>query len=129
MRRPRRDARTALVVTLVAGAAFLTGLLANGGGILLVPIFVLVLGFTATRAAGTSMVAVAALIVPTLATHWLPRQHRLGGRRCVRARDDPGDVRGCPARPSIPETASCAGRSACVLVAFAVWFLATRVAL
>ena len=64
------DARTALVVTLVAGAAFLTGLLANGGGFLLVPIFVLVLGFTATRAAGTSMVAVAALIVPTLATHW-----------------------------------------------------------
>jgi uncharacterized protein len=63
------DAKTGVVVGLVAGAAFLTGLLANGGGFLLVPIFVLVLGLTAARAAGTSMVAVAALIVPTLAAH------------------------------------------------------------
>ena len=49
--------------------AFLTGLLANGGGFLLVPIFVLVLGLTAAQAAGTSMVAVAALIIPTLTAH------------------------------------------------------------
>src|SRR5207244_775734 len=38
---PRRSDTT--VVALVAGAGFLTGLLANGGGFLLVPIFVLVL--------------------------------------------------------------------------------------
>ena len=44
------DAR---LVALVVAAAFLAGLLANGGGFLLVPIFVLVLGFTAARAAGT----------------------------------------------------------------------------
>ena len=50
-------------------AGFLTGLLANGGGFLLVPIFVLVLGLTAAQAAGTSMVAVAALIIPTLIAH------------------------------------------------------------
>ena len=67
----RAETRTALVVTLVGGAAFLSGLLANGGGFLLVPIFILVLGFTAVRAAGTSMVAVAALVVPTLAMHWM----------------------------------------------------------
>jgi len=68
-----REARgDLLVVGLVAGAGFLTGLLANGGGFLLVPIFVLVLGLTAVQAAGTSMVAVAALIVPTLLAHiWL----------------------------------------------------------
>jgi uncharacterized membrane protein YfcA len=58
-----------LVVALVAGAGFFTGLLANGGGFLLVPIFVLVVGLTAAQAAGTSMVTVAALIVPTLAAH------------------------------------------------------------
>ncbi len=58
-----------LVVGLVAAAGFVTGLLANGGGFLLVPIFVLVLGLTAAQAAGTSMVAVAALIVPTLIAH------------------------------------------------------------
>ena len=62
----RRQNGALLVVGLVAGAGFLTGLLANGGGFLLVPIFVLVLGLTAAQAAGTSMVAVAALIVPTL---------------------------------------------------------------
>src|SRR5262245_3806669 len=60
-----------LVVLLVAGAGFLTGLLANGGGFLLVPIFVLVLGLTAAQAAGTSLVAVTALIIPTLVAHWM----------------------------------------------------------
>ena len=67
---PARDGRgLLLVVGLVAAAGFLTGLLANGGGFLLVPIFVLVLGLTAAQAAGTSMVAVAALIIPTLTAH------------------------------------------------------------
>ncbi len=66
---PKRERSDGLVVALVAGAAFLTGLLANGGGFLLVPIFVLVLGLSAAQAAGTSMVAVAALTVPTLAAH------------------------------------------------------------
>ena len=66
----RRD-DTTFVVALVAGAAFLAGLLANGGGFLLVPIFVVVLGFTAARAAGTALVAAMALVVPTLLAHWL----------------------------------------------------------
>jgi uncharacterized protein len=63
------DAKTVVVVGFVAGAGFFTGLLANGGGFLLVPIFVLVVGLTAAQAAGTSMVTVAALIVPTLVAH------------------------------------------------------------
>ena len=63
------DAKTAVVVGLVAGAGFFTGLLANGGGFFLVPIFVLVVGLTAAQAAGTSLVTVAALIVPTLVAH------------------------------------------------------------
>ena len=67
---PTRDGPgVVLVVGLVAAAGFLTGLLANGGGFLLVPVFVLVLGLTAAQAAGTSMVAVAALIIPTLIAH------------------------------------------------------------
>ena len=48
----------------------MTGLLANGGGFLLVPVFVLVLGLTVVEAAGTSMVVVGILTIPTLATHW-----------------------------------------------------------
>jgi hypothetical protein len=65
-----RQGRTAMMVVLVAGAAFFSGMLANGGGFLLVPIFVLGLGFTAARAAGTAMVAVFALTIPTLLAHW-----------------------------------------------------------
>jgi uncharacterized membrane protein YfcA len=64
---PRRN--TATVVALVAGAAFVTGLLANGGGLLLVPIFVLALGLGVGKAAGTSMVTAAVLVVPTLVVH------------------------------------------------------------
>jgi hypothetical protein len=60
---------------IVVGSSFLvgllTGLLANGGGFLLVPLFVLVLGLTAVKAAGTSMVVVGVLTIPTLLTHWL----------------------------------------------------------
>jgi uncharacterized protein len=66
----RRD-RPGFVLALAAGAAFLAGLLANGGGFLFVPIFVLALGLTAARAAGTSLVTAAALTVPTVAAHWL----------------------------------------------------------
>ena len=65
----RRD-RSGLVVSAAFLVGFLTGLLANGGGFLLVPLYVVVLGLTAVRAAGTSMVVVGVLTIPTLATHW-----------------------------------------------------------
>ncbi len=67
---PRAD-RTPLVVGSVAAAGLVAGLLATGGGIVLVPLFIVAFGFTAARAAGTSLVVAAALTVPTLATHWL----------------------------------------------------------
>jgi uncharacterized membrane protein YfcA len=65
----RRLDRTGVVV---AGAVVgvLTGLLANGGGFLLVPLFVLAVGLGMRRAAGTSLVTGAVLSVPTLLTHW-----------------------------------------------------------
>jgi len=65
----RRD-RTWIVIGSAFGVGLLTGLLANGGGFLLVPVFVLILGLTAVEAAGTSMVVVGILTIPTLATHW-----------------------------------------------------------
>jgi len=66
-----RAQHTATVVALAAGAAFFAGMLANGGGFLLVPLFVLGLGFTAARAAGTALVAAVVLVIPTLLAHWL----------------------------------------------------------
>jgi uncharacterized membrane protein YfcA len=65
-----RRNRTGLVVASTFGVGFLTGLLANGGGFLLVPLFVLVLGLGAVQASGTSMVVVGILTIPTLVTHW-----------------------------------------------------------
>lgn len=60
----------AVIVSSAAAVGFLTGLLANGGGLLLVPLFVVGFGLSARMAAGTSMVTVGALTLPTVASHW-----------------------------------------------------------
>jgi uncharacterized membrane protein YfcA len=64
----RRD-KGWLVAGAGLGVGLLTGLLANGGGFLLVPVLVMAFGLSPAQAAGTSMTAVAALTLPTLATH------------------------------------------------------------
>ena len=48
-----------------------TGLLANGGGFLLVPLYLIVLGMPMRSSSGTSLAVIAALSVPTLITHWM----------------------------------------------------------
>lgn len=65
----RRRNRPVLVASTAAVGVF-TGLLANGGGFLLVPLYLLVFGLRMRQAVGTSLVVVAVLTVPTLATHW-----------------------------------------------------------
>jgi uncharacterized membrane protein YfcA len=60
---------------LVAGSAFavgaFAGLLANGGGFLLVPLFLVWFGLDMNRAAGTSLVVATALSAPALVVHSL----------------------------------------------------------
>ncbi len=65
----RRQNRPLLVVATAAVGVF-TGLLANGGGFLLVPLYLLVFGLGMHEAAGTSLAVIAVLAIPTLATHW-----------------------------------------------------------
>ena len=65
----RRKNRLTLVAAS-AGVGLFTGLLANGGGFLLVPMYLLVFGLTMREAAGTSLLVIVALAIPTLATHW-----------------------------------------------------------
>ncbi|GAC1365599.1 MAG: sulfite exporter TauE/SafE family protein [Actinomycetota bacterium] len=65
----RRD-RTGLVVAASAGVGLFTGLLANGGGFLLVPLYLLIFGLSMRKSSGTSLAVIAALSVPTLITHW-----------------------------------------------------------
>jgi uncharacterized membrane protein YfcA len=64
----RRENRV-LLTTTAAGVGLFTGLLANGGGFLLVPVYLLLFGLSIAEAAGTSLVVVAVLTVPTLVTH------------------------------------------------------------
>jgi uncharacterized membrane protein YfcA len=59
-----------LLVAAAAGVGLFTGLLANGGGFLLVPMYLLLFGLTMRQSAGTSLMVIAVLAVPTLAVHW-----------------------------------------------------------
>lgn len=66
----RRRARSGLIVGAAAGVGLFTGLLANGGGFLLVPLYLLVLGLPMRTSSGTSLAVIAALSVPTAVSHW-----------------------------------------------------------
>jgi uncharacterized membrane protein YfcA len=72
---PDRAAARRTRRALVAGSAFvvgaLAGLLANGGGFLLVPLFLVWFGLDMNRAAGTSLVVATALSAPALVVHSL----------------------------------------------------------
>jgi uncharacterized protein len=65
-----RRANRPLLVAAAAGVGLFTGLLANGGGFLLVPLYLLVFGLRMRQAVGTSLVVIAVLSIPTMATHW-----------------------------------------------------------
>jgi uncharacterized membrane protein YfcA len=62
---------TPAIVAIGALVGFIAGLLANGGGFLLVPTFLLGLGLTLPEATATSLVVVAALSIPAVLTHAL----------------------------------------------------------
>ncbi|GIU84996.1 MAG: hypothetical protein KatS3mg008_1771 [Acidimicrobiales bacterium] len=59
-----------LLVVLGGVAGFLAGLLGVGGGIVLLPAFTTILGLQPKKAVASSLVAVAAMSVPSLAGHW-----------------------------------------------------------
>jgi uncharacterized membrane protein YfcA len=66
-----RRARPVLVAGSASGVGAVAGLLANGGGFLLVPLFLLWFGLDMNRAAGTSLVVATALSAPALLVHSL----------------------------------------------------------
>lgn len=67
----RRRQNRPLLVAASAVVGVFTGLLANGGGFLLVPLYLLFFGLRMRQAVGTSLLVVTALSVPTLVSHWL----------------------------------------------------------
>lgn len=66
----RRRLNRPLLTGASAAVGLFTGLLANGGAFLLMPMYLLVFGLRMRQAVGTSLVVVAALSLPTLVTHW-----------------------------------------------------------
>lgn len=117
-----RRERTSVVVGVAFGVGVLTGLLANGGGFLLVPAFVVLLGLSAGMASGTSMVAVGFLAVPTLLVHWQLGHIDWPIALVFAVGVLPGSLAGARAAERIP--ANQARRAfGILLVAFATWFL------
>jgi uncharacterized protein len=117
--------RSGLIVALSFAVGVLTGLLANGGGFLLIPMFVLLLGLSAAAAAGTSLVVAGVLSVPTLLVHW-----RLGHidwevALLFAAGSLPGTALGLWLARRLPLELARRGLGI-LLVAFATSFLVTR---
>jgi uncharacterized membrane protein YfcA len=119
--------RPEVVIPWAAGIGLVTGLLANGGGFLLVPLFVLVLGLTMPESAGTSLVVISFLSVPTLVTHWTVGHIDWTIAAAFAAGSIPGAATGARHAHRIPEGAM---RSAfgVVLIAFAAYFIARQLA-
>jgi uncharacterized membrane protein YfcA len=65
----RRQNRPALVAAS-AVIGVLAGLLANGGGFLLVPMYLLVFGLTMRQSVGTSLLVIVVLSIPNVLVHW-----------------------------------------------------------
>ncbi|MDQ1402753.1 MAG: uncharacterized protein QOG03_1069, partial [Actinomycetota bacterium] len=118
--------RPGVVVPAALAIGVFTGLLANGGGFLLVPLFVLVLGLTMPESAGTSLVVIAMLSVPTLATHWALGHIDWSVSVALAAGAVPGALIGAGLAPRLP--ADGMRRAFGVLLfAFALYFVGREV--
>lgn len=123
----RARRRPAVVVPAAVAVGLFTGLLANGGGFLLVPLFVLVLGLTMPESAGTSLVVISVLSLPTLVTHlalghvdWMVAVPFAAGAI-------PGSALGSWLAPRLPAESLRRG-FAVLLIVFAVYFVAQELA-
>ncbi len=101
------------MVTVAALVGFASGLLANGGGFLLVPMFLLLLGLEMNRASGTSLVVASALTLPTLVVHvgLGDIDYTVAAAFAVRA--GAGGVHRGPAGHPTAHRTACSGPSAC----------------
>ena len=118
--------RPALVIPAAAVIGFFTGLLANGGGFLLVPLFVLVLGLTMPESAGTSLVVIAVLLIPTLITHWALGHIDWAVAGAFALGSIPGAAAGAQLAQRLPADAMKRGFGI-TLVGFAIYFVAHQV--
>lgn len=118
--------RATVVVPAAAGIGLFTGMLANGGGFLLVPLFVLVLGLTMPESAGTSLVVIAVLSIPTLATHWALGHIDWAVAAAFAAGSIPGAAAGSMLAQRLPAEAMKRGFGI-LLIVFAIYFVTRQV--
>ena len=119
-----RRANPVLVVGVAAAVGLLAGLLANGGGFLLVPTLIVLFGLDTPEAAGTSLAVAAAVTVPTLVTHALVGDIAWAVTLPFALGIVPGTLLGTRLAPRLP-TAELRIAFGVLVVAFATWFLAT----
>jgi uncharacterized membrane protein YfcA len=117
-----RRANAALIVVAAVGVGFTAGLLANGGGFLLVPMFLVVLGLDLNEAAGTSLVVAAGLTVPTVVTHLALGDLDVGLATVFALGLVPGAVAGSRLAQRMP-VERLRRAFGVFLVTFATWFL------
>ena len=117
--------RASVVIPCAAGIGLVTGLLANGGGFLLVPLFVLVLGLTMPESAGTSLVVISFLSVPTLVAHWAVGHIDWGIATAFAAGSIPGAAFGARHSHRIPQGAM-RSTFGVLLIGFAVYFVSRQ---
>ena len=122
----RARRRPAVVLPAAAAIGVLTGLLANGGGFLLVPLFVLVLGLTMPESAGTSLVVISVLCIPTLITHWALGHIDWSVASAFAAGAVPGAAVGSWLSQHLPAEAMKRGFGV-LLIAFAAYFIVHQV--
>lgn len=118
----RNRRRASVVIPAAAAIGLFTGLLANGGGFLLVPLFVVVLGLSMPESAGTSLVVIAALSIPTLATHWALGHINWTVAAAFALGSIPGAAIGSRATQRIP-AAPMKHSFGIVLIVFAIYFV------
>ena len=118
--------KASFVVPAAAMIGLFTGLLANGGGFLLVPLFVVILGLTMPESAGTSLVVIAVLSVPTLATHWALGHIDWGVAAAFAAGSIPGTAVGSRVAQHLPAEATKRGFGV-LLIVFAAYFIVRQV--
>lgn len=119
--------RPGVVIPAAAAIGLFTGLLANGGGFLLVPLFVLVLGLTMPESAGTSLVVIAVLSMPTLTTHWALGHIDWSVAAAFAGGAIPGAAAGSRLAPHVPAKTMKRGFGL-LLIGFAVYFVAHQLA-
>ena len=117
-----RRANPALVVAVAAAVGLTAGLLANGGGFLLVPILIVFFGLETPEASGTSLAVSAAVTVPTLVTHAVIGDIVWAVTLPFTLGIVPGTIVGARLAGRLP-TAKLRTAFGVLVVAFALWFL------